>query len=147
MNLQNWDKRFLSLAEFISSWSKDPSTKVGAIIVDQKNRIVSMGFNGFPTGIQDDNRLSDREEKYKIIVHGEMNAILFANKSLENCTLYTFPFMPCPKCAAMIIQTGITKVISYTNQNDRWEADFKVSRNLFQEAGIILEEYPYYGQL
>lgn len=141
MSLTRWDKRFLDLAEFISTWSKDPSTKVGAVITDNKHRIVSVGFNGFPTGIDDDSRLLFRDEKYKIIVHGEMNAILFANRNLEGCTLYTYPFMPCPKCASMIVQTGIARVVSYKTDNDRWEPEFKTSRQLFEEANIILEEH------
>lgn len=145
MNIQNydnkWDYRFLDLAEFISSWSKDPSTKVGAVIADEKNRIVSIGYNGFPTNISDDNRLNNREIKYKIIVHGEMNAILFANKSLEFCTLYTYPFMPCSRCASMILQTGIQRVVSYNNMPDRWKSEFNLSKYLFKEAGIELMLY------
>lgn len=137
-----WDLRFLDLAKFVSSWSKDPSTQVGAVIVDPYKRIVSLGYNGFPMGISDDdNRLSDRDTKYKMIVHGEMNAILFANTSLKECTLYTFPFMPCPRCASMIIQTGIKRVVSYKNISDRWEDEFKVSRNLFIESNIEYIEY------
>lgn len=137
-----WDLRFLDLAKFVSSWSKDPSTQVGAVIVDPYKRIVSLGYNGFPMGISDDdNRLSDRDTKYKMIVHGEMNAILFANTSLKECSLYTFPFMPCPRCASMIIQTGIKRVVSYKNISDRWEDEFKVSRNLFIESNIEYVEY------
>lgn len=137
----NWDFRFLSLAKLVSNWSKDPSTKVGAVITDPNNRIISIGYNGFPQGVADDNRLDNRDTKYKMIVHGEMNAILFANKSLDNCTLYTYPFMPCPRCSAMIIQTGIKKVISYKNSIDRWEEEFKLSRSLFNEANIEYYEY------
>lgn len=145
MSLQNydkWDIRFLNLAEFVSQWSKDPSTKVGAVIADQRKRIVSIGYNGFPQNIHDDeNILNDRETKYKMIVHGEMNAILFAQKSLEFCTLYTFPFMPCPRCSSMIIQTGIQRVISYNNMPERWSEDFKLSQQLFKESGVELILY------
>lgn len=143
MNIQNykWDLRFLDLAKLISTWSKDPSTQVGAVITDLNNRIISIGYNGFPQGITDNARLDDRETKYKIIVHGEMNAILFANKSLQNCTLYTYPFMPCPRCSSMIIQTGITRVVSYKNTSDRWEEEFKLSSLLFKEANIEYYEY------
>lgn len=143
MNLQNfkWDIRFLDLAKLVSTWSKDPSTKVGAVITDANNRIVSIGYNGFPQGVIDDSRLDDRETKYKMIVHGEMNAILFANKSLDNCTLYTYPFMPCPRCSAMIIQTGIKRVVSYKNTISRWEDEFTLSRSLFNEAKIEYYEY------
>lgn len=136
-----WDYRFLDLAEFISSWSKDPSTKVGAVIIDPNNRIVSVGYNGFPQGVIDDDRLNDRETKYKIIVHGEMNAILFANRDLKNCTLYTYPFMPCPRCASMIIQAGINRVVSYNNMPERWKSDFDISKSLFEASNVEIKLY------
>lgn len=136
-----WDLRFLELSKLVSTWSKDPSTKVGAVITDANNRIISIGYNGFPQGVVDDSRLDNRDTKYKMIVHGEMNAILFANKSLDNCTLYTYPFMPCPRCSSMIIQTGIKRVVSYKNTVDRWEEEFKLSRSLFNEANIEYYEY------
>ena len=141
MNSQKWDIRFLELAKLVSSWSKDPSTKVGAVISDNKNRIVSIGYNGFPVGINDDERLYDRETKYQIIIHGEMNAINFANRSLDNCTLYTYPFEPCSRCASIIIQSGINRVVTYKNKSDRWEEDFKISRILFNEANVKLDYY------
>jgi dCMP deaminase len=141
MSIQNWDHRFLVLAKLIGSWSKDPSTQVGAVIVDENNRIVSVGYNGFPQNIKDDDRLYDRETKYKIVVHGEINAILFANRSIAGCTLYTFPFEPCPRCAGLIIQSGIKRVVSLVNTIDRWEEDFKVTRQLFKEANIVMDYY------
>jgi dCMP deaminase len=139
--MSKWDYRFLDLAKFISGWSKDPSTKVGAVIVDKNNRIVSIGYNGFPKNIEDDDRLIDRNTKYNIIVHGEINAILFANKSVEGCTLYTYPFMPCQRCAGLIIQSGIKRVVSLANEIDRWEKDFELSRKLFVESNIECVEY------
>lgn len=140
MSTTNWDKRFLELAKLVGSWSKDPSTQVGAVIVDEDNRIVSTGYNGFPRGIKDcEKKLVDREQKYAIIVHAEMNALAFANKSVKRCTLYTWPFEPCSRCAGMIIQSGIKRVVSVINNDKRWEKNFVVSRQLFQEAGIIME--------
>lgn len=136
-----WDIRFLDLAKFISQWSKDPSTKVGAVIVDNDNRIISVGYNGFPQHITDNERLEDRDTKYKIVVHGEINAILFANKPVKECTLYTVPFEPCPRCAGLIIQSGIKRVVAPINTNHRWEEEFKISRQLFKEAGISLDYY------
>ncbi len=142
IDLLKWDYRFLDLSEFISSWSKDPSTKVGAVITDRDNRIVSIGYNGFPKNIHDfPEMLNNRETKYNMIVHGEMNAILFANRSLVSCTLYTYPFIPCPRCSSMIIQSGITRVVSYKNSIDRWEKDFILSRWLFEQAKTELIEY------
>ena len=142
MNMKKWDNRFLVLAKLIGSWSKDPSTKVGAVIVDGKKRIVSVGYNGFPRGVEDsEKRLCNRQEKYDIIVHAEVNAIAFANKSVEGCTLYIDPFEPCSRCAGIIIQNGIKRVVSYKNKNDRWEKDFSISRKLLIEAGLIVDYY------
>jgi dCMP deaminase len=143
MNLQNfkWDIRFLDLAKLVSTWSKDPSTKIGAVITDSDNKIISLGYNGFPKKLADDDRLNNRETKYKMIIHGEMNAILSANRSLEGCTLYTYPFMPCPRCASMVIQTGINRIVSYKNINERWAEEFELSLSLFKEANIEYTEY------
>ena len=139
MSLKNWDTRFIDLAKLVSTWSKDPSTKVGAVITDVNNRVISVGYNGFPKKIQDNDRLFDRETKYNIVVHAEANALMFASKSVKGCTLYTYPFEPCPKCASLIIQSGITRVVSVPNTNERWEKDFEMSRSLFSEAGVLLE--------
>ena len=137
-----WDMRFFDMAKLISSWSKDPSTQVGSVIVDSNNRVVSVGYNGFPQGISDDNRLDNRETKYKMILHAERNALLFAQRPLEGCTIYTYPFMPCPSCASMIIQSGISSVISYMNKDERWEKEFELSRQIFKEVDVFLYEYP-----
>ena len=137
----DWDYRFLDLSKLIASWSKDPSTKVGAVIVDKDRRILSLGYNGFPLGISDDKRLDNREIKYKMVVHAECNALLFCSEPPVGATIYTYPFMPCPKCAGMIIQTGITRVVSYKSNNERWSEEFALSRNMFKEAGIELLEY------
>ena len=140
MKSTKWDKRFLDLAKLCGSWSKDPSTQVGAVIVDGNNRIVSIGFNGFPQGVEDsEERLVDRETKYDIIVHAEANALMFANKSVEGCTLYTWPFPPCSRCAGLIIQSGVTRVVSVVHTGERWKKNFDLARQLFHEAGIILE--------
>lgn len=136
---KKWDERFLNLAEFVSHWSKDPSTKVGAVIVKKKNRNISLGYNCFAKDVLDtEERLNDREKKYKMIIHGEINAIMFAPKSVKKCTLYTFPFMPCSNCAPIIINSGIKRVVSYKNDNPRWEESFKLSTEQFKEAGVEL---------
>ncbi len=141
MILKKWDLRFLEMSELVSSWSKDPSTKVGSVIVDNDRRVISLGYNGFPKGVADNDRLNDREEKYKIVVHAERNALLFANTDVKNCSIFTYPFMPCPICAGMIIQSGISRVVSFKSNNERWEKDFEISRKMFQEADIQLLEY------
>ena len=141
MILKKWDLRFIEMARNAASWSKDPSTQVGAIIVDDDKRVISVGYNGFPKGVTDDERLDDREEKYKMIVHAERNALLFANKDVKNCSIYTYPFMPCSVCAGMIIQAGIKRVVTVKNNNARWQKDFVVSRQMFKEAEVDLIEY------
>lgn len=140
MSLQSWHHRFLDLAKLVASWSKDPSTQVGSVIVDKQNRIVSIGFNGFPKNIGDDTRLNDRETKYNIVVHAECNAIMFANKPLAECTIYTYPFQPCSRCAGMIIQSGINKVVTLPlKHNERWKTDFDLAQKLFIESNTNLE--------
>lgn len=137
--LMKWDRRFLDLAKFISSWSKDKSTKVGAVIIDDKRRIVSTGYNGLPTSVKDtDERLDDRDLKLKIMVHAEHNAVLFAGRSVEDCTLYTWPFMPCSNCGSMIIQAGIKRVVAPYSDNPRWAESFKLCEQIFKEADIEL---------
>ena len=140
MNSTKWDERFLELAKLVGSWSKDPSTKVGAVIVDDKNRIVSVGYNGFPRGVEDsEKRLLEREQKYDIIVHAEANALSFANKPVEGCTLYTFPFQPCSRCAGLIIQSGIKRVVSVVHFDERWKKNFSLAQKLFAEANVEME--------
>ena len=141
MIVKKWDLRFIEMARNAARWSKDPSTQVGSVIVDDDKRVVSVGYNGFPKGIADNERLDNREEKYKVIVHAERNALLFANKDVKGCHIYTCPFMPCSVCAGMIIQTGIKRVVTVKNRNSRWQDDFKVSRGLFYESGVMLIEY------
>ena len=102
--VSKWDVRFLELANHISSWSKDPSTKVGCVVVGADREIRSTGFNGFPRGIEDsEDRLADREEKYPLICHAEENAIMHAARvgvSLKDCTAYvTWP--PCAMCSVI----------------------------------------------
>jgi dCMP deaminase len=133
-----WQKRYLELAKHIAGWSKDSSTRVGAVLVDRHNRIISLGFNGFPQGILDDSRLEDRELKYKMILHAEQNSILFAQRSLIGATLYVWPFMPCSRCAAVIIQTGLREVVAPQNDNPRWQEDFKLAQEMFWEAGVTV---------
>ena len=139
IDLRDWDTRFLDLAEHISKWSKDPSTKVGAVIVDSYRRIVSTGYNGFPVGVMDSyDRLTDRDTKYEMIIHAEANAILFAHQRMNGMTLYTTPFQPCSRCASLIIQSGISRVISYEieESKNRWVDSFKLAKELFDEAGV-----------
>lgn len=141
-----WDKRFLDLAKFISQWSLDPSTKIGAVLVRENKSVISVGYNGFPIGVNDDkSRYDDRETKYSIVVHGEANAILFARESLNGATLYTYPFASCSRCAGLVIQSGIKRCVApkldlTTDLGQRWDSSLILTRQMFQEAGVILEE-------
>lgn len=146
---EKWDRRFLGLAEHVSQWSKDPSTKVGAVITTYDHKVVSLGFNGFPQGMGDDpERYNNREEKYSRIVHAEMNAILFAEPSqLINRVLYTYPFLPCDRCAVLIAQTQIFRVVSYEPTEElkaRWGAALERTRSYFGETTIDFVEYSRY---
>ena len=139
---EKWDQRFLDLAKHISGWSKDPSTKVGCVVVGEDREIRSTGFNGFPRGIADDGeRLSDREQKYPLICHAEENAIMHAARigiSLKDCTAYvTWP--PCTRCARSLIQAGVVEVVYPGDIEipDRWIEDFERSNSMMKEAGVI----------
>jgi dCMP deaminase len=137
-----WDEYFLAIAETVSIKSKDCSTKVGAVVVDDKNRIVSVGYNGFPRGIEDkQERLIDRELKKIWMIHAEENALLFAQRSVEGYTLYTHPFSPCSKCSRLIIQAGIKRVVAPKASEDllsRWSEELALANTMFEEAGIEL---------
>lgn len=130
-----WDQWFLGMAKYVSSASKDPSTQVGAVIVDPMKRVVSMGFNGFPQGVSDDERLNDRAQKYEIVVHAETNCVLFAQRPVKGCAIYVWPLPPCSRCASILIQAGIKRVVS-PPATERWEASCAMSASLFKEAGV-----------
>lgn len=127
-----WDKRFLRLAREIASWSKDPSTKVGAVIVRSDKTIVSLGYNGFPRGVPDTpEKLQHRDTKLAHTVHAELNAILNAREPLRGTTLYTWPIEPCSHCKAAIIQAGITNIVTMWPSEvhqQRWGQSFHDAR-------------------
>lgn len=136
--MSKWSQRFMALAEHVATWSKDPSTQVGCVIVDKSNRVVSLGFNGFPRGVKDDAlRYADRETKLLFVAHAERNALDNAPLSVEGCTLYS-PLLPCNECAKSIIQKGIKKVISYEPEVDKEHFHWDVTRKMFKEAGVML---------
>jgi dCMP deaminase len=130
------------MAKEVASWSKDPSTQTGAVITTHDGSIVSVGFNGFARGVKDfPERYENRELKYKMIVHCERNAIIFARRDLQGCTLYTWPFMSCSVCAGMVIQAGIIRCVAPhipEHLKERWSADMALSEMQFKEAGVQL---------
>jgi dCMP deaminase len=117
-----WEHRFLDLARLISSWSKDPSTQVGAVIVRPDRTIVSCGYNGFPRLMPDG--FTTREDKLSRTIHGEINALLTAREPVHGCTLYTWPFLSCDRCFVQLVQAGITTFIAPVNKDPRWEEAF-----------------------
>jgi len=138
-----WGNKYIHLAKEISTWSKDPSTQVGAIVVGCDGQILSQGFNGFPRGIKDsEERLNNRERKYELIVHAEMNAIYNASLngvSLKDSTLYVYGLPICNECAKGIIQVGIKKVVAMRPEkyNIAWEESINNASNLFTEAEVM----------
>lgn len=137
----NWDEYFGDLCITVAKKSKDPSTKVGSIIVGPDHEIRSTGWNGFARGVRDDTgRYSNREFKYKFVVHGELNAICNAGRvgtPLNGCSLYVYPFFPCNECAKAIIQVGIKEVIVISDRPPvNWEEKVAISKQMFSEAGI-----------
>lgn len=139
-----WDRRGLDTARWFSQWSKDPSTQVGAAIVGSDHRIISIGFNGFPKGVADDERLQDRATKYRLIIHAEDNAMQFAKCDLTGCTVYTWPFLPCSRCASKLIQRGVKRVVAPWYESERWNDNFQLSYDVMQEAGVevLVADYP-----
>ncbi len=134
-----WDLRFLELADHIAQWSKDPRTKVGAVIVDAKKRVVSIGYNGFPRGVDDTPaRYEDRPTKHLFVAHAERNALDNAPLMVDGCTIYV-PLLPCNECAKSIIQKGITRVVTYKVKRDGTGFNWDITLKMFKEAGITLD--------
>jgi dCMP deaminase len=133
-----WDVHFMRLAREASFMSKDPSTQIGAVLVKDR-RVVGTGFNGFPPGVADDERLHDREEKYELVVHGEMNAILQAGRDAKGATLYMFGFKspPCRNCTKHSIAAGIVRVVGCGIPTPgRWQPNLEAAGATLAEAGV-----------
>lgn len=137
MQSSKWDDRFLSLANLVSSWSKDPSTKVGAVIVNDNNQVLSTGYNGFPRGLDDSmEKYSDRPYKYAHVIHAEHNAILHCGHSMKDATIYV-THQPCPHCAGIISSVGIKNVIfKKSDIANKWGDSFDV----FRQTNINVKE-------
>lgn len=141
----SWDELFMSLVFLISMKSKDKNTHVGAVIVDKKNRIVSLGYNGLPRGCDDCKK--ERQEapnKYFWFEHAETNAILNTNDDLNGCTMYTNG-IPCVDCARKLVQKGIKKVVVHKkwdkDNSPKWKESTDISKEMFAETGIIIRYF------
>lgn len=140
----DWHLRFFEMAQLVASWSKDPAKKVGAVIVSAETRkIIAMGYNGFPRGITDTKqRLKNQDEKRSLTVHAEANAVIdmlnYSRSGGEHLTMYvTAP--PCTECAKLIMQAGISHVISPAIEADSsWANSCLMAKNMFLEALVDL---------
>lgn len=135
-----WDKRLLELARHISNWSKDPSTKVGAVVSGIDKVDLAFGYNGFPPRIKDDDRLLDRKKKYKLVIHAEENALANARFDVRGATIYTTHF-PCVNCSKAIIARGLSYVAAPKPDADylsRWEKEMREAGEMFKEAGVTI---------
>lgn len=139
MSDEIWQSRFLALAGEVSSWSKDPSTKVGCVVIDQDRRILSVGYNGFPRGVEDDAvRLGDRATKHLMTVHAEANAVAAAARngvSLQGATAYvTHP--SCAQCAALMVQAGVRRIVQAGELRAEWRDSLLAAEAICREAGV-----------
>ena len=142
-NYISWDEYFMGVAMLSALRSKDPSTKVGACIVNENKRIVGIGYNGLPCGCSDDEFPWERtggflDTKYAYVVHAEPNAILNATSDLANATLYVTLF-PCNDCAKLIIQSGIREIVYVSDKYQDTDAS-KASRRMLEAAGLKLRQ-------
>lgn len=145
--MRKWDERFLRLAQQVSTWSKDPSTKVGAVIVRPDRTIVSVGYNGFPRGCDDTQELlDDRPTKYLRTVHAEVNAILTAREPLQGSTLYVYPLHPCANCTGIILQSGICRIVAFMEDApEHWQEQFKAASQMCSESFVHIKIYSSWG--
>ena len=142
----SWDEYFMGLAHLSAKRSKDPSTQVGAVIVSDEHRVVSIGYNGFPNGCSDDEFPWDREgdfscTKYPYVVHAELNAILNSKHDLRGCSIYVSLF-PCNECAKAIIQSGIRRIVYEYDKYANTDSTI-ASKRMLKAAGIELYQLPY----
>ena len=139
IKVTKWDERWMKWSKDVSKFSKDPSTQVGCVLANGE-KFLSFGYNGFPSRINDDSRLLDRDLKNKIILHAEENA-LHKLRSEEVFDAYVYPLQPCSKCCSNLIQRGVRKVF-FTKPNKRHKAnyDYDLVISLFKEAGVEVIE-------
>ena len=141
----NWDEYFMGIAVLSSLRSKDPNTKVGACIVDKEHKVVSIGYNGMPRGVDESkvswNRGEGLDSKYLYVCHAEFNAILNTRNgaALEGCTLYVTLF-PCNECAKAIIQTGIKEVVFFDNKY-KDTTGVQASLKMLELAGVKIRQF------
>ncbi|WP_221622914.1 MULTISPECIES: dCMP deaminase family protein [Burkholderia cepacia complex] len=144
--MNKWDSRFCELAKFVSEWSKDPNAKVGAVVFANRGGDVSIGYNGFPMGVEDSaERLENKEIKLELVVHAEQNALIAAGSRALGSTIYVWGKPVCARCAGSIIQAGIKRVVALSPESveagSRWYQTGKVAHQIFEEAGVQVDFY------
>ena len=146
IEIPDWDQLYMTMAHLIARKSKDTSTKTGSVIVDQQNRVVSLGYNGFPRGVDDsiDERYQ-RPTKYFYTEHSERNSIFNARRDLEGCKIYV-TWQPCCDCARALIQVGIKEVIVHEefdniDMDSRWDASTEAANTMLEEAGVEVRRW------
>ena len=140
--MADWASRFIDLAHVVAGWSKDPSTKVGAVITDDHNRIISLGFNGVPMSCREPNT---REQKLYRTLHAEQNAMAFAECDLRGARIF-ITHAPCAQCAAMVVQRGLSLVCydvrsTETAFFERWKDSHQEAMCMLYEAGVTVLPY------
>lgn len=133
-----WHRRFMAMADLVASWSKDPSTKVGCVLVDERRNVLSVGYNGFPRSVIDDSRLDDRPTKYMMVQHAEVNAVITAGRSLEGATAYV-THSPCASCTGALIQAGVKHILSRPMRGallDRFLDSLAIAQTMRVEADV-----------
>ncbi|XP_078042714.1 deoxycytidylate deaminase [Augochlora pura] len=145
-NYIEWEEYFMAVAFLAAKRSKDPSTQVGACVVNNEKKIVGVGYNGMPTGCSDDdfpwskNSENYLETKYPYVCHAELNAILNKNSSsVKDCTIYTTLF-PCNECAKIIIQSGIKSIVYMSDKHAKANGTI-ASKRLFDATGVLYRQY------
>lgn len=146
--MEKWDKRFVELSKYVSDWSKDPNAKVGAVVVAERGGAMTLGYNGFPMGVEDTaERLSNKAIKLELIVHAEQNALIAAGSKANGATIYVWGKPICARCAGAIIQAGIKRVVALSpnsvEESSGWYETGKLAIDMFKETGIQVDFFTF----
>jgi dCMP deaminase len=142
--MTKWDTRFCELAKHVSTWSKDPNSKIGAVVFCKRGGSITIGYNGFPMGVEDSGeRLENQDVKLEFVVHAEINAIIAAGERANGATIYVWGKPICARCAVPIIQAGIKRVVALApgDSDSKWDISGKTAQQMFKEAGIVVDFY------
>lgn len=142
--MSKWDERFCELAHYVSKWSKDPNAQVGAVVFSKKGGDVTIGYNGFPMGVEDSaERLRDSDTKLELVVHAEVNALIAAGSRSFGSTIYVWGKPICARCAGPIIQAGVKRIVALKPKEteSKWDKSGQLAHQMFIEAGIQVDFY------